>query len=493
MEYWQSSPYKICSAWLIFITLDVVLGGNRGGTPDEVNKHLSLGTEYLARGELQAALSQFHAAVEGDSNSYISYFKRGTVYLAMGKSKLAILDLNKVLELKPDFVGAKHQRALVLMKQGSLEDAMRDFFDLHSKDHHNEEAYVNYLRAEGLARDIQLAKDLVRDGQHSTAMDILTSIIEACPWSSELRELRSNCHQALHDPVSAILDLRSANKLQSDNTDGYFKLSMLHYQLGQPHESLREVRDCLKLDPDHKDCFPHYKKVKKIDKFLNDVQDSLESRDYTTCISSAEKIIKTETTVPMIQWLGHAKLCKCYQEAGQTMEAISACTDALKINKDADVLCDRADAYLASDMYDDAIRDYSEATEILEDYPRAKEGVQEAMKRQKQSEKRDYYKILNVKRSANKKEIVKAYRKAAQQWHPDNFPDGPEKKKAEKKFIDIAAAKEVLTDTEKRKKFDHGEDPLDPESGQHHNAYNAFKHFHPFNSETPFTFKFHFN
>lgn len=34
----------------------------------------------------------------------------------------------------------------------------------------------------------------------------------------------------------------------------------------------------------------------------------------------------------------------------------------------------------------------------------------------------------------------------AQQWHPDNFQDPEEKKKAEKKFIDIAQAKEVLTD-----------------------------------------------
>lgn len=49
-------------------------------------------------------------------------------------------------------------------------------------------------------------------------------------------------------------------------------------------------------------------------------------------------------------------------------------------------------------------------------------------------------------RSAQKKEIIKAYRKLAQQWHPDNFQDPEEKKKAEKKFIDIAQAKEVLTD-----------------------------------------------
>lgn len=50
------------------------------------------------------------------------------------------------------------------------------------------------------------------------------------------------------------------------------------------------------------------------------------------------------------------------------------------------------------------------------------------------------------RRNAQKKEIIKAYRKLAQQWHPDNFQDPGEKKKAEKKFIDIAQAKEVLTD-----------------------------------------------
>lgn len=38
------------------------------------------------------------------------------------------------------------------------------------------------------------------------------------------------------------------------------------------------------------------------------------------------------------------------------------------------------------------------------------------------------------------------FRKLAQKWHPDNFQDEDEKKKAEKKFMDIAAAKEVLTD-----------------------------------------------
>ena len=50
-----------------------------------------------------------------------------------------------------------------------------------------------------------------------------------------------------------------------------------------------------------------------------------------------------------------------------------------------------------------------------------------------------------VFRTAQKQEIVRAYRKLAAQWHPDQY-DGDDKKHAEKMFIDIAAAKEVLTD-----------------------------------------------
>ena len=46
---------------------------------------------------------------------------------------------------------------------------------------------------------------------------------------------------------------RSVTKLTQDNTAGFFKLASLHYQLGEPDESLADVRECLKLDPDHKE------------------------------------------------------------------------------------------------------------------------------------------------------------------------------------------------------------------------------------------------
>ena len=59
------------------------------------------------------------------------------------------------------------------------------------------------------------------------------------------------------------------------------------------------------------------------------------------------------------------------------------------------------------------------------------------------------FSVLCGFRTASKKEILKSYRKLAVKWHPDQYK-GDDKKKAEKMFIDIAAAKEVLTDPGKQ-------------------------------------------
>ncbi len=65
--------------------------------------------------------------------------------------------------------------------------------------------------------------------------------------------------------------------------------------------------------------------------------------------------------------------------------------------------------------------------------------------------KRDYYEILGVDKSASKDEIKKAYRKIAIKFHPDKNPDN---KEAEEKFKEAAEAYEILSNDEKRQRYD---------------------------------------
>ena len=68
----------------------------------------------------------------------------------------------------------------------------------------------------------------------------------------------------------------------------------------------------------------------------------------------------------------------------------------------------------------------------------------------------DYYQILGLDKTASEKDIKNAYRKLARKYHPDLNPDD---KEAEKKFQQLNEANEVLSDPEKRKKYDqYGKD-----------------------------------
>lgn len=76
---------------------------------------------------------------------------------------------------------------------------------------------------------------------------------------------------------------------------------------------------------------------------------------------------------------------------------------------------------------------------------------------------KDYYKILGVDKNASQKDIQKAYRRLARKYHPDVNPND---KSAEEKFKEINEANEVLSDPEKRKRYD--------ELGSYHQQYGRW-------------------
>ena len=72
------------------------------------------------------------------------------------------------------------------------------------------------------------------------------------------------------------------------------------------------------------------------------------------------------------------------------------------------------------------------------------------------AEKRDYYEVLGLQKGASDDDIKGAYRKAALKWHPDRWVSGTdaEKKTAEEKFKEASEAYSVLSDPDKRAKYD---------------------------------------
>jgi DnaJ homolog subfamily C member 3 len=124
--------------------------------------------------------------------------------------------------------------------------------------------------------------------------------------------MRAESRMILGDTRGAIADIRSVTRMSNDNTDGYLKLSKMYYEIGETEESLRfvlsnchylrnsnfnffclnrEIRECLRLDSDHKQCFAHYKLVKKVAKAMTDMNSALGAEDFETCVSEGKKVV----------------------------------------------------------------------------------------------------------------------------------------------------------------------------------------------------------
>ena len=105
----------------------------------------------------------------------------------------------------------------------------------------------------------------------------------------------------------------------------------------------------------------------------------------------------------------------------------------------------------------------------------------------KKGAKPDLYEVLEVPRDASKNQITKAYYRLAKQYHPDKNPDNPE---AEERFKLISEAYQVLTDPEKRERYDKfgvfGEDEGDVNPEEIFHALFGAGRFDEFFS-TPFT------
>ena len=89
--------------------------------------------------------------------------------------------------------------------------------------------------------------------------------------------------------------------------------------------------------------------------------------------------------------------------------------------------------------------------------------------------KRDYYEVLGVDRGADEDTIKKAYRKLAKKYHPDMNPGDAE---AEQKFKEVNEAYDVLSDPDKKAKYDqYGHAAFDPTAGGGYGGFGGFGDF----------------
>ncbi|TPX63606.1 hypothetical protein SpCBS45565_g06506 [Spizellomyces sp. 'palustris'] len=456
--------------------------------------HLDDAKAHMSAGRYNEALDSFDAAITQDPDNYLTYFRRAAVFLTLGRMGTALRDFTKVLQLKPDHHPALLQRTKLHIRQGALQDAIIDLDKYHTVN--PGDAEVAQLQADiyHAQTNIKDAETAIKAAECDTAISHLTEALMIVSHTTDLRLKRAECFLKTGDNEMAIADLTRVTKLDPDNTETYVRLSSLHLSLGEIEAALTNVKDCLRRDPDHKSCKRTFREIKKLDKALKSAQDAIANGAWKSVVSKLTSGDAKSSVVGQVEQLGasakkrvYDMMCKSYAEMKDGKNALTWCSKVLDVNgDDVDALIYRAEAKILMEDYEDAMRDYQKASQTSPHDPRIQSGFTKAQKLHKQSTSKDYYKVLGIPRSATKKEIKKAYRKMAQEWHPDKYSGDLPMDKVEKRMSEINEAYEVLSDDELRKRFDMGDDPNDQGS---HGGGSPFQG-HPFFQQGGFPFGF---
>jgi DnaJ homolog subfamily C member 3 len=217
-------------------------------------------------------------------------------------------------------------------------------------------------------------------------------------------------------------------------------------------------RQGLHSDPEHKGLKKLFRQVKKLIKFMDNAAKEMEQGAYEDAVEdwkSALEVDPAHATLNKDLWY---QLCLSHFHLQQMEKATKACERVIKIASDhAAAHAKISEALLGLEKYEDAVRFAKRASELDQQFQEIYNRAEAALK---QSKNKNFYKILGITRTATIKEIKKAYRRQALEWHPDKHADKEESIREEihAKFHDIAQAYEILSNEDLRARYDRGED-----------------------------------
>lgn len=458
-------------------------------TDAPVSALLASAQAHLSKGQTSDALLYYNAAIARDPSNYLTFFKRATTYLSMGRTSQATDDFNKVLSLKPGFEGA-HTQLGRIKARGADWDAAKEQFLLAKMEPTSEEI-SGLEEAQGAAN---LAVAAEKSGNWEECMNNADAAIQVASRSLPLRELRSRCRFEDGKIQGGISDLLHVLQMNPGDTSPHVKIAAIQfYAMGDRTEGLAQIRKCLHSDPDSKLCKRLLKEMKATDKVLQKAEKELREKQPMTAVrklvayKDEEGLIKEvktqaqafrdDNTIPASA--GNALVAKLVEmacEAYYSMDSKKAkehCEESLQLDENSFYgQLYQAKLQLEAEDYEASIRTLQAAAEAHGD----KEEIVRPLLRNaelelRRSKTKDYYKVLGVARDSDERQIKAAYRKLMKQHHPDKaVKTGITKEEAEKKMASINEAYEVLSSPELRERFDRGDDP---NSQEQHNPFQG--------------------
>ncbi|KAK4242419.1 hypothetical protein C8A03DRAFT_40234 [Achaetomium macrosporum] len=421
------------------------------------------GNKFFKAGDYTHAIEFYTKAVVLQPNSSTYLGNRAAAYMSAGKYNDALEDCKRAADLDPHNSKILLRLARIYTSLGQPEEAIATFGRIQPPPSSKDMA-----PAKEMLRHVRAAQQALQDG---TAASMVLYPLDMAEKLLGVGALKPRKWQLMRG--EALLKMGDANslgevqnismsllRLNSQDPEALVLRGRALYSQGENDKAVQHFRKALSCDPDFKDAVKWLRTVQKLDRMKEEGNTQYKAGRWQAALDLYTSALEVDPTNKGTnsKILQNRALCRI--KLKQYDDAIADCEKAISLDPQyIKARKTKANALGLAEKWEAAVREWKAIQELdPEDRTIAKE-VRKAELELKKSQRKDYYKILGIEKTATEQEIKKAYRKLAIIHHPDKNPGDAN---AEARFKDISEAYETLIDPQKRERYDSGVDLQDP-------------------------------
>jgi len=390
---------------------------------------------------------------------------RAAAHLMLLHGQEALDDCKAALALEPGLIKAHVRAAKALVLLGNLSDARRQL-ELGGTFGRDDALSSELSSLTELDGSLRAAKDALRQEGGAAAREALrlyTLLVERCPCSvgmaTQMMEalLRARPQQG---PAQVISETTRWMRQIPDSPDLLCVRGKALYQNGTTDSALKHFAEALRLDPDHTASRKMRQKIKELERVKEEGKQAFQGGRYKEAVELYTQALAVDPDNTEVGVTLYTNRATARFKSDDFKGAIEDCDKALAVQpRHLKAVLRRAACRMELEEWKKAIADYEEACGIEPEDQNIKVQLRNAKIEMKKAGRKCLYKLLGCTRKASDHEIKKAYKKMALQYHPDRHAGASDEEKAdmEIKFKEIGEAFEVLSDPQKKQRWDSGE------------------------------------
>ena len=432
--------------------------------PERAERAKEAGNVKYKAGQYDEAIRLYGEAVRLMPSTATYLINRAAAYLMLQKAEEALSDCNAALAHEPGLIKAHVRAAKSLTQLGRLSDARRQL-ELGATFGSDETLNAEMRALTELENAMRSAKETLRQDGGAPAREALrlyTLLVERCPCSPSIAcqqmeaLLRARPEQG---PSQVIAESARWLRKFGDNPDLLCVRGKGLYAGGQVEAALKHFTEALRLDPDHTSSRKMRQKIKEYERVKEAGKEAFQAGRYKEAAEHYTQALAIDPDNVEVAVTLYTNRATAKFKQNDLNGAIEDCDRALNVQpRHLKALLRRASCRMELEDWRAAITDYESAHNVEPEDQSIKVQLRNAKLELKKAGRKCLYKILGLTRRATDHEIKKAYKKMALQYHPDRHAGASDQEKAdmEIKFKELGEAFEVLSDTQKKQRWDNG-------------------------------------